>query len=167
MKKTWVVIPSLIEIRIMLSNNMQKGEYDSLHRKRSISTDSSSCWISRICEKRLISRVERTWQMEMTEEFWQGWHISHRRDCPHPFCDDTCPGLCSFHNTQSFRGKPPNCWQTEVIESGSSRPFRVSRLKAPPNRSEINFSSFQNKTAWQAFAITWQQEQSDSKHAIF
>lgn len=88
----------------MLSNNMQKGEYDSLHRKRSISTDSSSCWISRICEKRLISRVERTWQIEMTEDFWQGWHISHRRDCPRPFCDDTCPGLCSFHNTQSFRG---------------------------------------------------------------
>ena len=33
----------LIKIRIMLSNNMQKGEYDSLHGKRSISIDSSSC----------------------------------------------------------------------------------------------------------------------------
>lgn len=67
MKKTWVVIPSLIEIRIVLSNNMQKGEYDSLHRKRS--TDSSSCWISRICENRLISRVERTWQKKWRKNF--------------------------------------------------------------------------------------------------
>ena len=94
----------LIKIRIMLSNNMQKGEYDSLHGKRSISIDSSFCWISRICENSLISRVERTWQIEMTKEFWQVWHINHRTDCQHSFCDDTSAELCSFYNTQSFGG---------------------------------------------------------------